>query len=41
MFMTLARYNDENDVDVHEDVGCGGSGGRGWFPTPPVLNAMV
>ena len=41
MFMTLARYNDENDVDVHEDVDSGGNDGRGWFPTLPVLNAMV
>ena len=41
MFMTLARYKNENDVDVHEDVDSGGGGGRGGFPTLPVLNVMV
>ena len=40
MFMTLARYKNENDVDVHEDVDSGGSNGQ-WFPTLPVLNAMA
>ena len=41
MFLTLARYKDENDVDVHEDVDSGGSGGCGWFPILLVLNAMI
>ena len=39
MFMT--RYKNENDVDAHEDVDSGGGGGRGGFPTLPVLNVMV
>ena len=41
MFMTLAGYKNESDVDVHEDVDSGGGGGRGGFPTLPVLNVMV